>query len=522
MTSPLAQRMLSGLRPMHRHINRSRRLLHQYQLMPCHGIHVRGYKPQIFTAAPPPIRYDHTQRQTRTFLSKISRFFRVIFGANETSPRGIQERQDSYLLLLSLQCRSLRLEHQKSMGNTIGWKKEGKKEIRSFMDEAADALDQDKAGIHDLSLAKLRMEVQKRLEGQVLDRLFVASLAEEEFGAGDEYVFDESRVDEYRDILWKDYEDACTKLQEWEADEQENDGKVVSRCEFYKLKKAGIARLLDYYKWWPKEEVHKHDVSDLPDDQEDAFGFCQNKSSADVLPAMRYHHTKNVIRSYYARNNNVLQNEQFSILPFKSTISNAGRGVFIDGYAPAGTLLAFFPGKVWPKDFLMTATLQVQRNLDNDPRHQLSMRYDDILIDSRRSAYTVYDNMWALAHVVNHPPAPPSSEDESDSSIKQLRNGPNCVTTPIDFTKSMLKQHQDRDLTRYIPNEYEVEPKSWAKNALDTNDVIMNGMGLLALRDVQDEELFYDYRLSPASGASIYPEWYHVWNEDAAINRWSS
>jgi hypothetical protein len=515
MPLPLALRMLHGLPQMHhRHINKSRRLLHQFQLVPCHAIDS--------TAAAPRRRLDHTQFQRRTFLSKISRFFRVIFGANETSPRGIQERQDSYWLLLSLQCRSLRLEHQKSIGNKIGWKRESKEEVMSFMDQAADALDQDEVGIHDLSLAKLRMEVQKRIEGQVLDRLCLASLVEEEFGAGDEYEFDETRVDEYKDILSKDYEDACAKLQKWEADKQENDGMVASRGEFYKLKKASIARLLDYYKWWPQENANEKGDSDLPGDQVDEFGFCQNKSSSDVIPAMRYHHTKNAIRSYYARNNNVVQNQQFSILPFRSTISNAGRGVFIDGYGPAGTLLAFFPGKVWPKDFLVTATLQVQRNLENDPRHQLSMRYDDVLIDSRKSPYTVYENMWALAHIVNHPPAPPISDEGSDSSIKQLRYGPNCVTCPINFTKEMLQQHQDRDLPRYIPNEYEVEPKSWAKNAFDTNDVVMNGMGLVALRDVHDEELFYDYRLSPASGASMYPEWYHVWNEDATNNRWSS
>jgi len=48
-------------------------------------------------------------------------------------------------------------------------------------------------------------------------------------------------------------------------------------------------------------------------------------------------------------------------------------------------------------------------------------------------------------------------------------------------------------------------------------------MGLVTLRDVKDEELFYDYRLSPGEGGKQqYPSWYHVWDEDAIHNRWDN
>jgi hypothetical protein len=465
---------------------------------------------------------------TKGIFNKISNFFRVIFGANETSPRGIQERQDSYLILLSLQCRDLRIEHQKAIGNSIGWKKESKEQVAAFMDEAADILDQGDSGIHGLSLAKLRKEVQKRLDPQILDRLCVASFADEEFGASDEYDFDEQRVDEYKDIMWRDYEEVCGKMKECE--QMAIDERINSRRKFYELKKTGIERLLSYYDWWPQHHIaERKDEAKLNDGEEDEFGFCPSRSTPDIIPAMRHHHAKNLIRSYFARHNNLLHNEQFAILPFKSTIPNAGRGVFLDGYAPAGTLLAFFPGKIWPKDHLMSASLQTQMSLsDNDPRHQLSIRYDDILIDSRRSPYTVYDNLWALAHVVNHPPAPQKAENESvsnasDAPTKQIQvGGPNCAIVPINFTTNMLNRVPDRDLKRYIPNEYEVQPKPWAKNAFDTDDVIMNGLGLVSLRDVHDEELYYDYRLSPdESGSSAFPGWYYVWNEDATRNRWS-
>ena len=491
-------------------------------------------RPTILCNAVPTRYYEHLhfqQIQTRPFVTgivgRITRFFRVIFGANETSPRGLQERQDSYWLLLALQCRDLRIARQNAIVNGTEWKIERREEVAAFLDEAADILDQKSAGIHDASLAKLRKEVQKRLEPQILDRLTVASSAEEQFGGNDEYEFDDRRVDEYKEILIQDYDSVCEKLMTLETTIDDN-RTTSSRHSFYQLKKRGIERLLSYYNWWSESQnIKQHE---LTDDQEDEFGFCPSKSSSEVIPAMRYHHTKNLIRSYFARHNNMLQNQNFSITALRSTIPKAGRGVFIDGYAPAGTLLAFFPGKVWPKDFLMSASVQTQMHLsENDPRHQLSMRYDDMLIDSRRSPYTVYENLWALAHVVNHPPPPPpvsehehEPTDDSDVSIKQLKCGPNCVTVPINYTKNMLERLPDEDLKRFIPNEYEVEPKPWAKNAFDTEDIVMHGMGIVSLRDVHDEELFYDYRLSPDDSGKMYPEWYHVWNEDAAKNRWSS
>eukprot|EP00956_Cyclotella_meneghiniana_P007659 scaffold10268_cov61-Cyclotella_meneghiniana.AAC.5 len=535
--------MTTALHSIQRHIHKTSRQYHLYARSNnaySTFLNRNEYKYSI-QRSPIPITSSALSRstlfptiQSRTFatgiLRKISRFFRVIFGANETSPRGIQERQDSYWLLLSLQCRSLRMQQQST--NT-GWEKESKDQIRIYLDEAADLLDQDSAGLHDLSLGKLRKEVQTRLEPQILDRLLMASMAEEEFGESDDgYIFDESRVEEFKDIMRKEYEDVSGRLEQCDAFEQElENGKATNRRNYYRLKKAGIERLLIYYDWLPQNENTENVIAtELNSNQGEAdeFGFCPSQSSPDVIPAMRYHHAKNLIRSFYARNNTAFQNQQFSIMALKSTVPNAGRGVYVDGYAPAGTLLAFFPGKIWPKDYLMTASLQVQMNLsDNDPRHQLSMRYDDILIDSRRSPYSVYKNMFSLAHVVNHPPIPPELKDESpgdeNNAINRLKFGPNCVTVPINFTKSMLDKYPDRDLKSYIPNEYEVEPKPWAKNAFDTEDVIMNGMGIVSQRDVHDEELFYDYRLSPGeTGSGGYPDWYYVWNEDAINNRWNS
>jgi hypothetical protein len=189
------------------------------------------------------------------------------------------------------------------------------------------------------------------------------------------------------------------------------------------------------------------------------------------------------------------------------------------------------------------------------------MRYDDILIDSRHAPYTVVSNLWSLGHIVNHPP-PPSSlshassletlsncnnnkEDNDDDKSQTTKttmttfHGPNCATVMINFTERMFESNvnnnNDNDssskkvLHTYLPNMYEypstVTP--YTKNIFETENVIMHSMGLIAIRDVKDEELFYDYRLCPSSSSldnnnNGYPSWYHVWDEDALKKRWDT
>jgi hypothetical protein len=169
------------------------------------------------------------------------------------------------------------------------------------------------------------------------------------------------------------------------------------------------------------------------------------------------------------------------------------------------------------------------------------MRHDDVLIDSRQSPYTVVGNLWALGHIVNHPPAPTPSEmsptsnphreeggDGSDDIInRQSFQGPNCAAVMINFTDRMIAGGEGEKLRDYIPNEYELPPTPYVKSIFEKDEVIMHGMGLIVSRDVRDEELFYDYRLSPDKDNMLeqgnqYPSWYYVWDEDAIKSRWDT
>jgi hypothetical protein len=91
----------------------------------------------------------------------------------------------------------------------------------------------------------------------------------------------------------------------------------------------------------------------------------------------------------------------------------------------------------------------------------------------------------------------------------------------------MIAGGEGEKLRDYIPNEYELPPKPYVKSIFEKDEVIMHGMGLIVSRDVRDEELFYDYRLSPNKDNMLeegnqYPSWYYVWDPDAIKNRWDT
>ncbi|KAL7541254.1 hypothetical protein ACHAXR_011341 [Thalassiosira sp. AJA248-18] len=491
------------------------------------------------------------------FIARIRRTLRTLFGNNDDTPRGIQEKKDMYWIVLAVAHRKLRMEHQTkflelqhSNNNDHGattseqpsqlvWQEESKEKLTDLMDEAVSHLD-DNTDINELSLQRLRSKVQSFLEPQIVHLLTGAHDVEEEVNLihgvddddNEDYALSEKEEQEYKEILIREYENVCQLLlNEGKMDDVAKKSQRTSDpVPFYEIKKGAIEWLLTYFDWWPQNADIP--IKSIDAEYVDEFGFSPNKSDSDILPAMRYYHVRNLVRSSLVRQRDAKAHNCYSyhsLLPFRSTIPSAGRGVFIDGFAPAGTLLSFFPGKVWPKEHLQTASLQTQMQFsDNDPRHQLSMRYDDILIDSRQSPYTVVKNLWALGHIFNHPPAPPPSVNENSNSDNNANNiphhqGPNCITVPINITDRMLRDQPDK-FREYIPNEYEMLPKPWAKNAFEKDEIIMHGMGLIALRDVKDEELFYDYRLSPDNnqpgGLDQYPSWYYVWDKEAINNRW--
>lgn len=513
-------------------------------------------------------------------IGRIRKAIRTIFGANDDTPRGIQERKDMFWIVLAVAHRKLRVENQRQLlqnhsndsatvpqpSHQLMWHEESKERLKELMEEAVSDLDEN-SDIGEMPLRRLRNEMQTLLEPQIVQLLNAAHEVDEKMKEeNDDYVFSTEEELECKDILLREYDNVCQLIEDWKGTNEvdKTQRRTSDPTSFYEIKKGGIETLLTYFDWWPEgASLSKNNSANTDEEEyEDEFGFSPNKSDSELVGAMRYYHVRNLVRSSLVRrardnddsNNNSDDNSQprgfNSLLPFKSTIPSAGRGVYVDGFAPAGSLLAFFPGQVWPKEHLMSTSLRAQMQFDQDPRHQLSMRYDDILIDSRQSPYTVVKNLWAFGHIFNHPPAPTATSTSSENGTSVIQSGkesekedsksdnitnphphqgPNCITYPINFTNQMFEGKLGDKLQDYIPNKYEHPPKEWAKNALNGNEIIMHGMALVSLRDVKDEELFYDYRLSPDEekkktskdgGSQWYPGWYYVWDEEAIHNRW--
>jgi hypothetical protein len=395
-------------------------------------------------------------------------------GTEADNPRRLQERKDATLALLATEFRRLSLEHPNLQRDQV-------------VDQAFDSLEQ--KDLDSKTLLQLRHELQTSLDTQVVE-LFQA------FGRADETLPDlEDQDDPILDnLLQLELERTIDGL----ADPTPLQApKGPHPIEFLTLKRRALETLLER-----RKEVASASTND--DGDGDGDGNDENAESKPVswvdADEFGYHETIDAernaqIRHYQAinlcRSAKVRDDWGFSVVAMQSSIAGAGRGVYVDGYAKAGSILCFQPGQVWSKEHLVNLPVEVERELEKNDHYQMSLRPDDFMIDSRKAPYTVLtgknSNPMALGHVINH--ATPSKP-------------PNCRTVMVNITQGMKLG----ELKRYIPNTY-ARPRSltqmgglWDHEAID-----MHGMCLIATRDICNEEIFYDYRLMTPH----LPSWYH-------------
>lgn len=428
-------------------------------------------------------------RHRGAIFGRILEFWRNQFG-NSLSFRERQERNDLYKIALALEYNHTRLEAavQNSSTNCNKRMRFPKKDLEIMFNIASKSLEEEKR-LHDLPTRNLRLHIQNMIAPQLLNILKACRDADDLFPEVSNDFSEHTTCERIKVTSF------CTKilLEEYEStvaliDEKKNESSI-----YLKRKADAMKVILSSH-----DVVHSRALKDLTD--EDAFG-CRNFNDEEINRSLRYHQMINITKSSLIR-----QKLGYAPLVLKSTISGAGRGVFVDGFAPAGTITSFHPGFVWPKEYLtdMDAFSSV---FNHDPKQQLSIRYDDILIDSRKSPYTVLNNynsnMFAVGHIVNHP----SKTDGVG----------NCSSLSVDFTEKL--ELGKAGLGKYIPNVYWKRPMTYGPKVLDIDEIQMQGLGLVAFRDIENEEIFYDYRLSPSKDS--YPEWYHVCNKDELKSRWA-
>lgn len=403
---------------------------------------------------PPTIHSRVVACQCRFFFGYARTVFRnLLSGDDHINPKKLLERRYIYFALLATRFRSLRLAADSSTTET------------TLYERAVQELDQE--GVEEKPNMTLRQQLQDALRPQVLEIFAAFRRVDDRLGMGMETTDGGSLAQVnwglLLSILNEERQRSCT------ADSP-----------FLKRKLAAIDLLLRFHADGTLEPDHGGDV--------DVFGTpLAGKRDTKSLRLIRQHQTINLARSALIR-----QELGFSVISLQSSIPNAGRGLYLDGNAMVGSLVAFQPGDVWPKEHLLTNAPEVMEHFGGDDEDcQISLRFDDYVVDSRQSPITVLSrpgsmNPWALGHMVNHPSA---------------GTLPNCQSTMLDFTKRM----QLNELLRYVPNTYARAP-GWQSRFFFPEPIDMHGLSLLARRDIVNEELFYDYRLQ----SDVTPDWYSV------------
>lgn len=426
------------------------------------------------------------------FFTKVASALQTVMtGDDHISPKKILERRYIYLALLTTRFRDLRRQNDRDLGDDggardlpSGTSRPTDTDLEALYEQATDELDA--KNLDRMTNVQLRQELQDALNSQVRkifeafhgadERLSLQEAFRTEDGRG---TMQEEEVEPFRNVEWSPFleilYDEHTHVKSLMCDAERGS---LSNA-FFKRKKDALETLLQFHE---KGLVRQEDSSDGLD----SFGVSLSATSDGTLRLMRQYQTVNLVRSSLIR-----EKLGYSVLTLKSLIPGAGRGAFLDGHAEAGAVVAFQPGDVWPKEHLLTNSADVIEHFEGEDDCHVSLRFDDYVIDSRESPVTVLIregslNPWAIGHMANHPPA---------------TVGPNCQSTMLNFTERMgLGQ-----LLRYVPNTY-ARPPGWQSRFFDHEEVVMHGLCLLALRDVANEEIVYDYRLQ----SEVKPNWYSV------------
>lgn len=424
---------------------------------------VNRYKSRSRSVASFQIRSESTFTK---WLNKASNIFKVIATPDDANPLRVQEKNDIYLLLHSLKIRE-RL---------------AKDPTSTIIDQFEPAtVDLKKQGVLKLSNYKLRGHLQNEINPDIVDILLCFEKVVDEIPHEVGHLHEEE--------ILKEHEYTATRLLSAPSDSPQKD--------FLKRKLGALETLMSFYGWTdnptqPDWELYAHSTDEHK--KRDDFGYDGSSSDPQILSGMRDYQTINMCRSVRIR-----QQLGYSSITLKSTIRGVGRGVFVDGECTVGRLLAFVPGEVWPKEHLekLASDTQLMEHFSHNQNYQLFGRGDGLLVDARRSPYTVLDhdfsNPWAIGHIANHPP--------KGGEI-------NCRKVPINFVERDFKE-----IMHFVPNTFARKPDLLGQGALQMEIVAMYGLGLMSRLNICDQEIFYNYRLNPVAGRDYkgppIPEWFH-------------
>lgn len=278
-----------------------------------------------------------------------------------------------------------------------------------------------------------------------------------------------------------------------------------------------------------------------------------------LLHSVRHilHHTLNSLAST-AQSDHLRKTFGFVPTIAESTIPTAGRGLFVDGTAESGSIIAIYPGVSYLPSQLRNAqftkphavdetnndssSIQLGDQADDAIHTSLSLsdyaisRYDGVVIDGAQEISidldTVFD-LWedaptsrpdalshpfANAHIVNHPP------ESGHPNVLQFLLDIDVTALPPHLALLVPVRPSDDPLGRLdnlenIGTRHRVKELAYFISHAP-NERLLRTVVLVSTRRIEDEEIFMDYRFNPAVHT---PPWYHPCGDgQQGHRRWHS
>ncbi|CAN0093853.1 unnamed protein product, partial [Ectocarpus sp. 12 AP-2014] len=197
----------------------------------------------------------------------------------------------------------------------------------------------------------------------------------------------------------------------------------------------------------------------------------------------------------------------FNTVVKDSTLSGAGLGLFVEGSAPEGAVVAIYPGLVHLPEHLRNQKYAASLLPDED--HFLMGRADGCLVDGR-TAGLLPSSPLTFAHAANHPP-----EGQAANVLQVAYDFPALSEDDVGIAKGGRFPERLRPL---VPNRYHRAPKALFGGKLDQSAMVETVVLVACRGGLHDQEVFMDYRFNPNMP---HPDWYSPVDPEATAKMWA-
>lgn len=208
----------------------------------------------------------------------------------------------------------------------------------------------------------------------------------------------------------------------------------------------------------------------------------------------------------------------------ESGVTSAGNGLFLHGKASKGSLISLYPGR----------SLAPCERREHAVHEHCIARYDGYVVDAGQMPVLEWPSElderemgsedseidfihpFAQGHMINHPPVgiyPNVLQFMVDIDVSTIPKHLSSLLpiSPTISSHSVLQRLENLAVRQRIKGV-----DSFRSSAPDQR--VARSIAFIAVRDIEDEEVFYDYRFPPQMET---PSWYWQCDPDASKRRWN-